>query len=87
MKKIKIAFIDIFFLMIAVPVATFNWEENVISEIDNRQLTNNPFGENYVDGGTTSRAAALVNYVQDRIGFRDEMIQAYTILNLSLIHI
>lgn len=72
--------IVLFFIVLAVPLVTFNWKENVISEIDNRQLTNNPFGPNYVDNGE-SLSTALVNYVQDRIGLRDTMIQAYTILN------
>ena len=38
--------IVLFFVLLAVPMVLFNWEENVVSEIDNRKLTNNPAGPN-----------------------------------------
>ena len=86
MKKIRIIFICIFFVLIIVPVITFNWKENVVSEIDNRELTNNPFGDNYVSDGSTDLTDAIEDYLQDRIGLRDEMITAYTVLNDRLFH-
>lgn len=52
MKKLQIVFITLFFVLLLLPIAFFNWEENVVSEIDNRQLTNNPFGENRTPGRT-----------------------------------
>ena len=80
MKKIKIITVVLFFVLLAIPVITFNWKENVVSEIDNRNLTNNPFGDNYVSDGETDLSGALEDYVQDRIGLRNEMISAYTLL-------
>ena len=84
MKKLQIGMIVLFFALLAVPMALFNWEENVVSEIDNRKLTNNPFGPNATEG--TDLTDALESYVSDRIGLRDQMILAYTQLNDTLFH-
>ena len=43
MKLIRMITILLFSAMILVPVAAFNFEENSISLIDNRELTENPF--------------------------------------------
>lgn len=80
MKKVKIITVALFFVLLVIPIITFNWKENVVSEIDNRNLTNNPFGDNYVSDGETDLSGALEDYVQDRIGLRSEMISAYTLL-------
>ena len=84
MKKLQIVWIVLFFLLLMLPVVFFEWEENVVSEIDNRQLTNNPFGENAQAGADLT--TQLEQYVQDRIGFRDQMISGYTQLNDKLFH-
>lgn len=84
MKKLQIVWIVLFFLLLMLPVVFFEWEENVVSEIDNRQLTNNPFGENATEGADLT--TQLEQYVQDRIGFRDQMISGYTQLNDKLFH-
>ena len=84
MKKLQIGMIVLFFVLLAVPMVLFNWEENVVSEIDNRQLTNNPFGPNATEGADLT--SALESYVSDRIGLRDQMILAYTQLNDTLFH-
>ena len=50
-----------------------------MSEIDNRELAVNPLtnrGEDFTSD--------LENYVNDRIGFRNEMIYGYTVLNDKL---
>lgn len=83
MKTIRVVMIIMFLGILAVPILTFNWEENVISEIDNRELMNNPFGENY-HSETGDLTQDIETYVQDRIGCRDEMILAYTLLNDKL---
>lgn len=57
MKKLQVVFIALFFVLLALPLAFFNWEENVVSEIDNRQLTNNPFGPNAEPGRGPDRFA------------------------------
>ena len=84
MKKLQIVWIVLFFLLLMLPVVFFEWEENVVSEIDNRQLTNNPFGENATEGADLT--TQLEQYVQDRIGFRNQMISGYTQLNDKLFH-
>lgn len=75
MKLIRIISIVLFASIIAVPLAWFNTTPNSISSIDNRTLTENPFK---LDGDLTSN---IQNYVNDRIGFRDEMITGFTLLN------
>lgn len=86
MRKIRIAIIIMFCTALLAPLAAFNWEENVVSPIDNRELMNNPFGENYEPGENASLLSDLSAYVEDRIGFRDEMILGYTLLNDRLFH-
>ena len=65
----------LFFAVITIPLASFNTTPNAISHIDNRNLTKNPF---QIEGDLTIN---IQNYINDRIGFRNEMITAYTILN------
>ena len=87
MKKLQIATIILFFLLLSIPVLTFNRKENVVSEIDNRELMNNPFGKNYKGGnGSGDLTEDIESYVQDRIGCRDEMILGYTVLNDKIFH-
>ena len=85
MKKIKIGTIIIFIVLLFIPILKFNWKENVVSEIDNRTLTNNPLGPNYQpENDDDDLTDALDNYLQDRIGFRDQMIYLYTVANDKL---
>lgn len=71
MKKIKIGTIIIFIVLLFIPILKFNWKENVVSEIDNRTLTNNPLGPNYQpENDDDDLTDALDNYLQDRIGFQ-----------------
>lgn len=82
MKLIKIISLILSSLLILLPVFTFNFKEDSVSEIDNRKLTANPFGANAdADSDFTSN---VQNYVNDRIGFRDDMILGYTLLNDKL---
>lgn len=75
MKILRIISIILFAAIVITPLVFFNTESNSISTIDNRKLTENPFK---LKGDLT---ANIQNYVNDRIGFRDEMITGYTILN------
>ena len=81
MRAIKSFVIIVFVLMILTPVAMMNTEPNSISKIDNRALAKFPFGEDAPKGDMTKN---IENYVQDRIGFREEMILAFTMLNDTL---
>ena len=75
MKIIRLIFTFVFALIIILPMAYFNFTPNAVSEIDNRKLAENPFT---VEGEFTEN---LENYVNDRIGFRTEMITEYLVLN------
>ncbi len=86
MKRIRIVAGICFFILLMVPVFLFNREENVVSRIDNRALTNNPFGSNFEAEGEVDLTDTIETYIQDRIGLRDEMIQGYTVLNDRLFH-
>ncbi|MGC4017979.1 MAG: hypothetical protein QM793_01235 [Muricomes sp.] len=58
-----------------------------MSKIDNRTLTNNPFGPNYKpENGTVDLTEGIESYLEDRIGFRDDMIYGYTMLHDGLFH-
>lgn len=82
MKRLKIVFSISFFVLLLIPVAAFNWKDNVVSKIDNRQLADNPFGMGYdKNRGWRNLAHEIENYIEDRIGFRDTMIYSYTMLN------
>ena len=80
MRIIKATAVFLFLTIILVPIFSFNFQSNAISAIDNRMLTENPFSsETLEDGGDLTDT--VQNYVNDRIGFRDSMILAYTLLN------
>ena len=79
MKILRTLTVILFLLVLLIPVFMFNFEEDAISEIDNRQLQANPFlPEELSQGDLTEN---IENYVNDRIGLRDEMILGYTVLN------
>lgn len=81
MRAIKSFAIIVFVLMILTPVTMMNTEPDSISKIDNRALAKFPFGEGAPKGDLTRN---IESYVQDRIGFREKMILAFTMLNDKL---
>lgn len=85
MKTVRVLTVILFAMCILIPVLTFNFEEDAISLIDNRKLTANPFSEEALNDGS-SFTNRFENYISDRIGFRDDMILAYAILNDRLFH-
>ena len=80
MRILKIVALFIFASIIIIPIATFNFKENAVSEIDNRMLAANPFFSD-VDGDFTEN---IQNFINDRIGLRDRMILGYTVLHDKL---
>ena len=80
MKLLRSTTLIIFCLIILLPLLTFNFEPEAVSEIDNRLLAANPFSSE-AQGAFTTRTES---YINDRIGLRDKMIQGYTVLNDSL---
>ncbi len=77
MKWIKSFTIICFCLVLIIPIVTFNTRPDVVSEIDNRKLSENPFASSSEDDLTKK----IESYVNDRIGLRDQMILGYTVLN------
>lgn len=67
MKKIQVAFVVVLVLMICLVLAGTNTKPDAVSYIDNRKLAE---WNGNVDA-----------WFKDRVGFRDEMINAYTVLN------
>lgn len=81
MKKIwNILFCAAFLLMLLIPLCLTDFRTDVVSEIDNRRLTEFPvLGEGDFSEG-------MEDYVSDRIGGRNLMIRAYAQLNDKLFH-
>ncbi len=79
MKIIRILIISLFSLILLVPMVTFNFEENSASDIDNRMLAESPLSDEVF--GKTDFTKSIENYINDRIGFRDEMITVQIYLN------
>lgn len=76
MKVLKTIICILFSIILCIPILRFNFATEAISEIDNRKLAENPLKTNNEDF-----TVSVENYVNDRIGFRSEIITAYTILN------
>ena len=72
MKEIRIGFVSILCIALLLPLINFNLEENYASPIDNRMLT-----EWNLSGGDITDM--VESYINDRIGFRTEAIDAYTV--------
>ena len=74
----KYSYLLLFLAMLIVPLALINTQPDYISETDNRELTDiADFSELGITGGVR-------NYLQDRIGFRDEMLTGYQVINTAV---
>ena len=73
MKKCRLFSIILFFILLLLPLAFFNFTPDYVSKIDNRKLA--------------SRSDGMTKYVEDRIGFRDQFISGYTLLHDRLFHL
>ncbi len=81
-KVLNIVFIILFMAVLIVPMIFLNTKKNQISEIDNKSLTEWPgFKWNL------SSREEIENYLNDRIGFREQAIEAYIELNDKLFHV
>ena len=79
MKKANLFFLVLLSACIAVPLLCFNFETDAVSEIDNTVLTELDFSQGVsIDD--------LTEYVNDRIGLREEALNAYQVLNDRLFH-
>ncbi len=81
MKSIRIAVVAVFIAMMFVPLLCMNTEPEVASEIDNRMLAENPFSPEVRSREDADLTDDIDSYLSDRIGFRDEMLLANTVLN------
>lgn len=81
-KISNLVFITIFMAILIVPAIFMNTKENQISAIDNKALTEWP-------GFTMSLSTKdeIENYLDDRIGFREQAIESYIELNDKLFHV
>lgn len=83
MRYLKLFLIAIVSFVILLPAVFFNWKTNYISEIDNRKLTEFPT-LNKVNSDTFKD---IYKFINDRIGFREEIIQSYGKMNDKLFNI
>lgn len=75
----QILFIAAFLLMLVLPVAFMNFAPDQISDYENKKLADWPefeFTEDYVK--------SVYDYVNDRTGFRESAVEAYTEANNAL---
>lgn len=84
MKYIRIFVVAIFIAMMFVPLLCMNTQPEVASEIDNRMLAENPFSPEVRNREDADLTDDIDSYLSDRIGFRDEMLLANTVINDSL---
>ena len=75
-KGFKAIYIILVLILILMPFAMINTEQNQKSEIDNRKLVEFPeiFGNDDIKQD-------IEKYLQDRIGFRKEMMSSYSWIN------
>ncbi len=83
MKYLKLCLIAIVSFITLLPAVFFNWKTDYISEIDNRKLMEFP-KLNKVNSDTFKDVYKFIN---DRVGFREEIIQSYGKLNDKLFNI
>lgn len=84
MKKLKKLFIITFIILLFLPLIFFNWKNEYISTIDNRALKKFPNKENLNGTDVTDY---IQDYINDRIGGREKIINTYTVLNDKLFNI
>ena len=65
------------YILIIVPIICFNHDKDVASNIDNRMLTEL----------TDFKLETVNNYVNDRIGFREEAINIYNAINEKIFNV
>ena len=78
MRKLKLIYLVLFLGVLFVPLAFINTEENVQSQLDNRELVEFP------DKDDTGYEKTIEKYLQDRIGFRDTIVTGYQLFNSAI---
>ena len=76
MKRVlNTAYLLCFLLLLLIPLCLTNTKSNEKSDLDNRVLAEFP------EFGTSGYEGKIKSYLQDRIGFRSQMMTAYQLLN------
>ncbi len=83
MRYLKLFLIAVVSFVILLPAVFFNWKTNYISEIDNRKLTEFP----KLTKVNSDTFKDIYKFINDRIGFREEIIQSYGKMNDKLFNI
>ena len=82
-KTGKILFLAAVCAMLLIPAVCINREAYSVSDMDNRVLTYAPeFNIRYLDAFMSN----LNDYVNDRIGFREQVLSSYQIVEDKLFH-
>ncbi len=84
MKGIKVFTLIAFFVIIAVPMALFNFKSGAVSEVDNRKLAESPFSASADDSKRWT--VRTEEYINDRIGLREQMMLGYSVINKYAFH-
>lgn len=72
MKNLNIAKTILFFTILSIPVITFNFKKDVVSEIDNKMLIN--IEDIFNGDGLINN---MESFLDDRIGLRTNMVNSY----------
>lgn len=81
-KTTNIIFIVICALILVLPVVRFNWKPDQVSKAENRQLAE--IGD--LKDGFSTFMKSVDNYVNDRIGFRDQFVQLYRLATIKYLN-
>lgn len=79
-KTINTMFIIVCLAFVTIPLLLLERHEDVTSGIDNRTLVEAP------EFGSDGYVADFEAYLQDRIGFRNKMVNAYDVINDKVFH-
>lgn len=79
MKKFKILFIIMFFLILLLPILYLNTEPGAVSKLDNAYYPDRP---SWTEAGSVQTyIKEWKDYIEKRLGYRDEMITGYQFLH------
>lgn len=76
-RRVRVVLVLILAACVLVPLAAMNRESGVMSAADNRMLAEAPT----FDEGLTGFQTGLTAYMSDRIGFRNQMMAAFSLIN------
>ncbi len=79
MKKVRMIFVVLLAVCIALPLLCFNFKKGAVSEIDNKVLTD-------LDLSQGLDVENVAFYIDDRMGLRAQMLNIYQVINDRLFH-